>query len=314
MNTGKEPSAEIERLAYSHIALIGGMHALAIWGCAHYSQAYIIPFLVAYFLTGCLGITLGYHRLLSHRSFHTSGFLRGFFATMGTLALQGGPALWVAYHRAHHTRNDRVGDPHSSARGFLWCHLLWLLHKAPNGCSWKNNRHMAKDILASPYLKFLSRYDLLINLTVALLFYLATRDLYLALWVFPVRIVFFWHCTWLVNSYAHQAKWKGDLTKTKWINSPLVASLTFGEGWHYNHHQFGFSARHGFGRLQPDPTWAIIRTLQALGLVWAVRLPVVREYERRILHIKNFPLKRRASDRPGYQPPHEEPPRKSSSI
>jgi stearoyl-CoA desaturase (delta-9 desaturase) len=234
----------------------------------------VASLLVLYWVTACLGVTIGYHRLLSHRSFRLPRWAERFFATCGALSCQHGPIDWVGLHRHHHKFSDTDVDHHTSLKGFWWSHMGWMFTTIPAmGAVPRLTGDLAKD----PYYRWLNHNFLLLQLPLAaLLFWIGTvtgaGGWALVLWGIPLRLVVVYHCTWLVNSATHL--WgetphaSGDGSR----NNPWVAALTFGEGWHNNHHAFPHSARHGFGR-QIDLTWQHIRLLRRLGLATQVRLP-----------------------------------------
>ena len=253
------------------------IHALALVALLprFWSLPAVAAFLVLYWVTACLGVTIGYHRLLSHRAFRVPRWLERVFATCGALSCQHGPIDWVGLHRHHHKFSDTDPDHHNSHRGFWWSHLGWMLETVPaQGAVPRLTGDLARD----PYHRWLNRWFLVLQLPLAaLLFWIGTATgaggWALVLWGIPLRLVVVYHCTWLVNSATHcwgsVAYPSGDHSR----NNPWVAALTFGEGWHNNHHTFPHSARHGLQAGQIDLTWQHIRLLRALGLATQVRLP-----------------------------------------
>jgi len=235
----------------------------------------VASFLVLYWVTACLGVTIGYHRLLSHRAFRVPRWLERFFATCGALSCQHGPIDWVGLHRHHHKFSDTEVDHHSSLEGFWWSHMGWMFEEIPAITAVPR---LTGDLARDPYHRWLNRWFLVLQLPLAaLLFWIGTATgaggWALVLWGIPLRLVVVYHCTWLVNSATHCwgsiAYPSGDRSR----NNPWVAALTFGEGWHNNHHTFPHSARHGLQAGQIDLTWQHIRLLRALGLATQVRLP-----------------------------------------
>lgn len=232
--------------------------------------------LVLYWLTACLGVTLGYHRLLSHRAFRLPQWLERFFATCGALSAQHGPIDWAGLHRHHHKFSDTDADHHNSHRGFWWSHMGWMFSEIPAMASVPR---LTGDLASDPYYRWLNKWFLLLQLPLAgLLFWIGTitgaGGWALVLWGIPLRLVLVYHITWLVNSATHC--WgtitypSGDASR----NNRWVAALTFGEGWHNNHHAFPHSAKQGLQAGQIDLTWQHIRLLRALGVATKVRLPV----------------------------------------
>ena len=254
------------------------IHALALLALApgFWSWEAVTSLLVLYWVTACLGVTLGYHRLLSHRSFRVPRWLERFFATCGALSCQHGPIDWVGLHRHHHKHSDTDADHHNSHRGFWWSHMGWMFNAIP---AMKDVPRMAGDLTKDPYYRWLNNWFLVLQLPLAgLLFWIGSATgaggWALVLWGIPLRLVLVYHVTWLVNSATHTwgtvAFESGDASR----NNKWVAALTFGEGWHNNHHAFPHSARHGLQAGQIDLTWEHIRLMRALGLATKIRLPV----------------------------------------
>ena len=231
--------------------------------------------LLLYWVTACLGVTLGYHRLLCHRSFRLPQELERVLATCGALSCQHGPIDWVGLHRHHHKFSDTDADHHNSNRGFWWSHMGWMFAEIPAMAAVPR---FTADLSKDPYYRWLNNNFLLLQLPLAgLLFWIGTVSgaggWALVLWGIPLRLVMVYHVTWLVNSATHcwgeVAHNSGDQSR----NNAWVAALTFGEGWHNNHHAFPHSARHGLQPGQIDLTWQHIRLLRSLGLAKQVRLP-----------------------------------------
>lgn len=254
------------------------IHALALFALSpqFWSWQAVTSLLVLYWVTACLGVTIGYHRLLSHRSFKVPNWLERFFATCGALSCQHGPIDWVGLHRHHHKYSDTDADHHNSHRGFWWSHMGWMLEAIP---AMEAVPRMTGDLAKDPYYRWLNNWFLVLQLPLAgLLFWIGTATgaggWALVLWGIPLRLVLVYHVTWLVNSATHcwgtVAYESGDASR----NNKWVAALTFGEGWHNNHHAFPHSARHGLQKGQIDLTWEHIRLMRSLGLASKVRLPM----------------------------------------
>jgi fatty-acid desaturase len=246
--------------------------AFAVFAPAMFSWSALLVAVALYYLTGAFGITLGFHRLLTHRSFKLAKPLEYGVAILGTLALQGGPIDWVATHRAHHAHTDRAGDPHDVNRGLVWAHVRWM-YSANDACLSKTEQlRLAPDLAIDPFYVFLQKTS--VWWQVALGF--ALLGLGGWSWVICgifVRLVATYHVTWLVNSAAHHFGYRTYRTGDKSTNSWWVAFLAWGEGWHNNHHAFPFSARHGLRWFEFDATWLAIRVLAALGLARDVKVP-----------------------------------------
>ena len=257
---------EKDVFSWVHAVIILGMHAAAVVGLFHVSAAAIAAFAVTH-AAFLFGLPLCFHKLLAHRTYQAPVWVTNTLATFGTLAFQGGPLLWAATHRAHHRQTDEPGDAHASIRGFWWSHMGWTFYKRPNGFRYREAKALIPDLIRSAYLRFLDRRALHLNLAVLFLTAVLIRRLDILLWAFPVRIVVDWHITWLVNSYAHRAPLAGTRKHAGIRNSPVLAILAFGEGWHANHHQYPGRANFGHSWWQIDPAYWTLRALQGIGLV-----------------------------------------------
>jgi stearoyl-CoA desaturase (delta-9 desaturase) len=237
-----------------------------------------------YAVTG-LGVTVGFHRLLTHRSFKTSGVMRGILAALGSAAIEGPVISWVADHRKHHTFSDEQGDPHSphvghgggwrgTLRGLFHAHMGWLFIHTERGAK----RRFAGDLLDDPVISFVDRTFLLwaaIGLAVPFVLGYAIGGTLVAgltalLWGGAVRVFLLHHFTYSVNSVCHVFGRRNFATDDESRNVFWLALPTFGEAWHNNHHAFPTSAFHGLRPWQLDPSAAVIWALERLGLVWDV--------------------------------------------
>jgi len=239
------------------------------------------------FFCTCFGITLSYHRQLTHRSFKTSKFLEYVFAFLGCQAGQGPPIEWVCNHRYHHLHTDTPLDPHSPYEGFWWSHLGWIMDGKAAAEKPYFDYTNVKDMTCQPFYMFLERYWFrLLAYRAYLTFFLGwffggswVGGMAAVCWTMSAPMVVAWHFTSFVNSAAHiwgrRPYETGDLSTNLW----WVALGTYGEGWHNAHHAFPFSARHGLEWWELDITWMIIRTMQALGLAWDVQLPTPKQRE-----------------------------------
>jgi len=225
-----------------------------------------------FYCLNCLGITTGYHRLLTHRSFKTHRWVAYFLVTLGALSAQAGPASWVAIHRLHHARSDREDDPHNAAKGFWWAHMGWMLRLTPRRLDPGFTRRFARDILEDPYYAWLDRAFFPLCLAMGVGVYHLGGWPWLV-WVMFLRVACVFHATWLVNSAAHTFGYRTHATQDRSTNCWWVALLTFGEGWHNNHHAFPTSARHGMRWWEIDLSWLLIQTLGRLGLAWDLQGP-----------------------------------------
>jgi stearoyl-CoA desaturase (delta-9 desaturase) len=264
------------------IGLLGWAMWLAWGGVLVWQDLVVLA--VTYVLTG-VGVTVGFHRLLTHRSFKTSRTLRALFAVLGSAAVEGPVIEWVSTHRQHHRFSDRPGDPHSphvdhgvglggALRGLIHAHLGWTFR----GVDRASPDRYAKDLLADPVVRAIDRTFLLwVLLGLAFPFALGLAltgsvigGLTGLLWGGAVRILFVHHVTFSINSLCHFFGRRRFSTGDESRNLAWLALPSFGEAWHNNHHAFPTSARHGLGRWQLDPGAWLISGLERLGLAWDV--------------------------------------------
>lgn len=250
---------------------------------------------VTYLLTA-VGITVGFHRLLTHRAFQTHAWLERVFAVLGSLSVQGSVLDWVADHRTHHAHTDREGDPHSPHVGHgsglagLWhAHTGWLL-ETQGQADWKR---YASELYEDPVMRSIGRsFPLLaaVSLLVPALVgftlhgFTATGALRGLLWGGLVRIFLVHHVTWSVNSVCHFFGSRRFDVDDHSTNVGWLAVLSLGESWHHNHHAFPRSAYHGLRRWEIDPSGLIITALERVGLAWnVVRIAPERQRARAML-------------------------------
>ncbi|HEX3238787.1 MAG TPA: acyl-CoA desaturase [Solirubrobacterales bacterium] len=231
------------------------------------------------------GITVGFHRLFTHRAFKTTKTMRFVWAVLGSMALEGPVIEWVAYHRRHHQFSDEAGDPHSphhdhghgfrgAIRGLFHAHVGWVLFSDEPA----EEERYAPDLMADPVVRFVDRtFVLWAVLGLAIPFglgYLLTGTLVGGLlgllWGGAVRIFVLHHITFCVNSLCHFFGRRDYETGDESRNVAWLAPFTFGEAWHNNHHAFPTSARHGLGRAELDPSAALITLMEKTGLAWDV--------------------------------------------
>jgi stearoyl-CoA desaturase (Delta-9 desaturase) len=260
-----------------------GLAAWQVWNEAlHWYD--LVVFVVVYAITG-FGITVGFHRMLTHRSFQTSPWLRGFFAALGSAAIEGPVISWVADHRKHHACSDQEGDPHSphvghgggirgKLRGLFHAHVGWLFIHTQRG----SKDRFAPDLQRDPVIKFIdSTFILWALVGLAIPFGLGwllggtlIAGLTGLLWGGAVRMFVVHHVTYSINSLCHTFGRQPFDTKDESRNLAWLAPFTFGEAWHNNHHAFPTSFVHGIRRWQFDPSAIVIVVLEKLGLVWDV--------------------------------------------
>jgi stearoyl-CoA desaturase (delta-9 desaturase) len=252
-----------------------------LWGSLFFWSDLVLV-VVMYLATG-FGITIGFHRYFSHKSFETSRPMVFVLGALGSMAWQGPLLWWVAVHRSHHHHSDEDGDPHSPHAGekgpirrFLHAHTGWLL--LPDV---KPLESYVPDLKADPVCRFVDRTFFLWAILGLVIPAVAGGLLTMSwlgaltglLWGGLVRIFLEHHATWSVNSVCHVWGAQPYESHDHSRNNPIFGMLALGEGWHNNHHAFPTSARHGLKWWQFDSSWLVIRSLSALGLIWRVRVP-----------------------------------------
>ncbi|HEX8071117.1 MAG TPA: fatty acid desaturase [Pyrinomonadaceae bacterium] len=245
---------------------VGAVAALFFW-----SWPAIICAALLTWVALSLGIGMGYHRLLTHRGYKTPRAVEYFLTLCGTLALQGGVIQWVATHRIHHAHTDAAGDPHTPRDGGFWAHVGWILVGTAQQHDQATLRRYAPDLMKDRFHLWLNRFYYLPLVFVGLLLF-AFGGWAFVLWGVCLRVTLNLHVTWLVNSATHMWGRQRFQTGDDSRNSLWVALLTFGEGWHNNHHAHPTSARHGLAWYEFDPNWYGIRVLQLLRLAKSVKL------------------------------------------
>ena len=275
------------------VPFVATLIAIVLLWNSFVSPADLIIAAVMYLVTA-IGITVGYHRLLTHRSFQTSKGLEYTFAILGTMAVQGPVISWVADHRKHHAHTDKEGDPHSphvghgeGLRGLWHAHSGWLM-ETQGRADWKR---YAKDLYEDRGMRFISRHFVaLIYLSLlipALAGFLITGTLLGALtgflWGGLVRIFFVHHITWSVNSVCHFLGTRRFDTDDQSTNVFWLSLPSLGESWHHNHHAFPRSAVHGLRRRELDPSALIIGGMEKVGLAHnVIRISPERQAERSV--------------------------------
>ena len=247
-----------------------GAHVTSIVALFFVSWPAVITGIVIYWVAGSLGIGMGYHRLLTHRAYKVPKPVEYFLAICGSLALEGGPIQWVVTHRIHHAHADRAGDPHTPRDGGWWAHVGWILWGTAQNHDEATLAHYAPDLVKDRFYRWLNTYFYVPLLVVGVPL-LVFGGWGVLLWGVSVRLTVALHATWLVNSATHlwgKTRFEtGDDSRNSW----WVALLTFGEGWHNNHHAHPTSARHGLHWYEIDLNWLGIRALQFLGLAHSIK-------------------------------------------
>ena len=254
-----------------HLACLGvfvvGVSATALWVAA------------ALYALRMFAITGFYHRYFSHRTFRASRPVQFAFAVLGAASVQRGPLWWAAHHRHHHVHADTDMDRHTPRKGFWRSHVGWFLTRG----GFRTDPSRIRDLLKFPELRWLDRWDIAVPVALAVALYatgeglahwapsLHTNGPQLLVWGFFVSTVVLFHATVTINSLAHRYGRRRFDTRDDSRNNAWLALLTFGEGWHNNHHFYPGSARQGFRWYELDLTWYGLRLMQALGLVWDLR-------------------------------------------
>ncbi|KAL5723386.1 hypothetical protein ACHQM5_006792 [Ranunculus cassubicifolius] len=261
-----------------YITVLVLVHGLCLFAPFTFSWDAFWVAVVHYLISGLLGITLCYHRCLSHSSFKLPKPLEYLFAYFGLQALQAHPLFWVSTHRYHHKGTDTVKDPHSPIEGFWHSHISWSLDE--NYLARKGEKYVnVVDLRKQGYYRFLEK-TLVLHVLLLMGSLYAWGGFPYLVWGMGVANCWGYHVTFLVNSvchtWGHQAWNTKDLSKNNW----LVAMVTFGEGWHNNHHAFEYSARQGLEWWQIDMTWWVIKVLEHLGLATNVKIPTEIQKEK----------------------------------
>jgi stearoyl-CoA desaturase (delta-9 desaturase) len=266
-----------EGFNYQDVSFIVLVHLVSIYGFMNFNMEAFWIVLIGHFITCCIGITFGFHRLFSHRSFKASKPVEYIAALCGTLAGQGTILEWVSHHRMHHAGSDTEKDPHNASRGFWYSHLFWFFEKRKEFDDPRIQRAFARDIVRDPILNMMSSRNFLGLAQLLLgigLYQLGGLDY--VIWGIACRLVVSYHITWCVNSACHVWGYKNfeipgeDRATNVW----WVGILAWGEGWHNNHHAYGESARAGYKWWEIDITYMVIKLLQMLGQASDLKLPM----------------------------------------
>ena len=288
-DTHTRASALERRITVVAVALpfLGFLTAIALlWGSG--VTWLDVGILAVMYVAVGFGVTIGFHRMLTHRAFDAKPWVRATFAILGSMSVQGAVIHWVADHRRHHAFTDEEGDPHSphlneadGVRGVLkglWhSHMGWLFEGQRTSAT-----RFAPDLKKDPVIRWVDKnFPLwaLLGLAIPFVlgFALSGGSLFAGftafVWAGLVRVFLLHHATWSVNSICHMYGRQPFAIEDESRDNWLVAMVSLGEGWHHSHHAFPTSARHGLSRFQPDPSYWVIRTLERLGLVWNVKRP-----------------------------------------
>jgi stearoyl-CoA desaturase (delta-9 desaturase) len=284
-DTGAEPSDEIDWMRVvpfvaMHLACLGAIWVGVSWVA--------VAVAVALYALRMFAITGFYHRYFSHKAFKTSRPMQCLFALIGATSVQRGPLWWASHHRNHHRHSDTEADFHSPVtRSMWWSHMGWFL--TPRGFA--TDHSTIRDLARFPELRWIDRFDTLIPVALAVGLFLlgmwletaypqlGTSGPQLLIWGFFISTVVLFHATVTINSLAHRFGSRRFPTRDNSRNNLWLALLTFGEGWHNNHHHFPGSARQGFRWWEVDFTYYGLRLMSALGLVWDLK-PIPAQLKR----------------------------------
>ena len=288
--TGEPPeTARADRIDWLRAAPFVALHV----GCLGAIWTGVSPIALA--VAGALyavrmfALTAFYHRCFSHRTFRASRGVQFVFAALGASCVQRGPLWWAAHHRNHHREADTVRDPHSPGiHGFLWSHIGWFL--TPR--AFRTDLARVPDLARFPELRWLDRYDIAVPVALGAAVYglgallgrlapqLHTSAAQMLVWGFLISTVALFHATVTINSLAHRFGSRRFDTHDDSRNNVWLALITFGEGWHNNHHHFPGTARQGFLWWEIDLTWYVLELMAALGLVERLKPLPARVLER----------------------------------
>lgn len=258
------------------------VHALAVTAIFYFSWINLLVAIVLLWLTLGWGIAIGYHRLLSHRSFQPPKWFEYLLAILGSMALQKGVISWITNHRIHHAFSESDGDPHTPNAGLFWSHIGWMLKGIGQDHPFEVCQRYSPDLCQDNfYLKFekLNRVPAII--VGILLFYFGGWGM--LAWGVGVRTVLSWHFTWGVNSFGHRFGPQRFKTNDGSRNNFILGILTFGDGFHNNHHAFPTSARHGLVWYEFDLNFWQIKLLEKIGFIKNVKFPTQNNIEKKLM-------------------------------
>ncbi len=245
------------------------VHAIAIAGVVWLGWSWWgLALAIALYYVRMFGVTGGYHRYFSHRSYRTSRPMQFVLALLATSSAQKGVIWWAAHHRTHHKQSDLEGDIHSTKiDGFWWSHVGWILSTKYEA----TDEAKVKDLMKFPELRWLDKWFLVPPFALGLGMWLV-GGWWGVTW-FLVSTCLLWHGTFTINSLTHVIGSRRYETTDNSRNHLLLALITMGEGWHNNHHYYQRSTRQGFFWWEIDLTYYVLRALSAVGLVWDLHEP-----------------------------------------
>ncbi len=275
-NTSRSNDPGNKRFNWLIASFILLLHVGAVAALFFFTWNALFVAIFLYWLTCGLGVGIGYHRLLTHRSFKTPKWLEYVITICAATAVEGGPLLWVATHRMHHQFSDAEGDPHSPRDGKFWAHIGWILVGNALRQDADTLDRYVPDLQQDKFHVWITEYHFVPTLVLGTILF-AIGGLPFLLWGVFFRTVFGLHATFLVNSATHIWGSRPFVTRDRSTNLWWIALLTFGDGWHNNHHAFPVSARHGLRWYEIDFNWYLILFLKQIGLaseLHRAKLPV----------------------------------------
>ncbi len=258
--------AKSKKIQWTTVFGVTVFHALAIWALFTFSWENLIAALITWWIAASWGTGLGYHRLFTHRGFKVPKLMEYFFNICGSLAMQSGVISWVTTHRIHHGFTDTEKDPHSPRHGTYWSHIGWIFRGTAQNQTIATMQRYAPDLMKDKTHRFLNKYYWMTPIVVGAILF-AIGGWAMVLWGIFLRTVMAWHFTWLVNSATHLWGTRRFDTRDDSRNNALVAAVTFGEGWHNNHHAHPRSAKHGIAWYEFDVNYVQLKIMEKLGLV-----------------------------------------------
>jgi stearoyl-CoA desaturase (delta-9 desaturase) len=259
----KSKSAKIN---WHTIFFVATFHVMAAWALFNFSWANLTAALIVWWVAASWGVGIGYHRLLTHRGFKAPKWLEYFMSICGTMALQSGPISWVTTHRVHHAFTETDKDPHSPRNGTYWSHIGWIFRGTAQHQPEAIRNRYTPDMVKDKFQIVLDKYYYVTIIALGAVLF-AIGGWSMVLWGVFLRVAVSWHFTWLVNSATHLWGSRRFDTRDDSRNNGFVAAVTFGEGWHNNHHAHPRSARHGLTWREFDVNWIQLRILEKLGVI-----------------------------------------------
>ncbi|HEX5708520.1 MAG TPA: fatty acid desaturase [Pyrinomonadaceae bacterium] len=273
MSTEAWPNKRRDGINWATTITMVAFHAASIAALFMFSWQGLVALVALWWVSGSLGIGMGFHRLLTHRGYKTPKWVEYSLTVCGLLTLEGGAINWVATHRIHHAHTEGPEDPHTPRDGKWWAHMGWILTGTGQQYDRATLQRYAPDLMRDPVHVFLNRWFYAPVVVSGILLF-ALGGWSVLLWGLFLRTTLGLHATWLVNSATHLWGRRRFETDDDSRNSWWVALLTFGEGWHNNHHAHPTSARHGLRWYEIDLNWYGIRALQILGLAKSIKTVV----------------------------------------